>query len=50
MKRWSFALMVAGLALCPEPFVGTSARGDAHAPAGLLGLVAIPFAGLEQRK
>jgi hypothetical protein len=39
---------VAGLGPFDDPFVASSARGDGHAPAGLLELVEIPFAGLEQ--
>jgi hypothetical protein len=43
-------LMVARLGPCRDAFVGSSPRGDRHAAAGLLGLAAIPFAGLDQRK
>jgi hypothetical protein len=42
--------MVAGLGPCLDFFVVSSTRGDGHAPAGLLGLAAIPFAGLDHRK
>jgi hypothetical protein len=42
--------MVAGLGPCCDSFVVTSARGDGHAPLGLLGLAAILFAGLDHRK
>jgi hypothetical protein len=42
--------MVAGLAARHGSFVGSSARRDGHAPAGLLDLAAIPFGGLDQRK
>jgi hypothetical protein len=50
LQRRSLALMVAGLGPCHDAFVGSSPRGDGHAAAGLLGLAAIPFAGLDQRK
>jgi hypothetical protein len=49
-QRRLLALMVAGLGPCHDAFVGSSLRGDSHAAAGLLGLAAIPFAGLDQRK
>jgi hypothetical protein len=42
--------MVAGLGPCHDAFVLSSLRGDGHRDAGLLGLAALPFAGLDPRK
>jgi hypothetical protein len=42
--------MVAGLGPGDDAFVGSPPGGDGHAAAGLLGLAAIPFAGLDQRE
>jgi hypothetical protein len=48
-QRRSVALMVDGLGPCRGTFGGPSARGNGHAPAGVLGLTAIRFARLDQR-